>query len=653
MVSRFALRGVVAVACASLLAAVPASAQLRASVYVSGLSNPVAFVQDPSNPAIQYVMQQGGVIRVVQNGTLLATPFLNLSGPGIIVSGGEQGMLGLAFPPNYGSTGRFYVTFTNAAGNIVTARFLRSGANPLVANPASRFDLVWPNSQPAGQTLGQPYVPHPFTNHNGGNTAFGPDGYLYIGQGDGGSGNDPQHLAQNPASLLGKMLRIDVNVPLTDAKGYRIPADNPFLGRSGYLPEIWSFGLRNPWRWSFDDPTLGGTGALIIGDVGQVAREEIDYEPAGRGGRNYGWRNKEGTLDNVTDRPPAFLPLTDPIFDYGRTAGQCVTGGYVYRGSALGSTYRGRYFFADFCSGRVWSLALTLAAGTGEATASGLIDHTAELSTAVSLGNISSFGVDTAGELYLCSFNGTILRITRTPVGPNPLLHIDLPAQGASVRQPFVITGWALDTNATVGTGIGSLHVWSFPNPGSGMPPRFIGVTNLGNRPDVGAIFGAQFTPSGFGIVVSGLPPGVHRLQVYAWVNAIGNFGIVRPVDVTIVPTNQIALDFPAVNATVTQPFHLAGWSCDPSAPSGTGVDTIHMYAFPSAGGPPRFLGVPTLGGTRPDVAAYLGDAGCGRSGFNTLVSGLPPGSYDLVVFSHSTVTNTFDAVQVRRITVR
>ena len=152
-------------------------------------------------------------------------------------------------------------------------------------------------------------------------------------------------------------------------------------------------------------------GQCVVGDVGQGAREEVDYEPAGRGGRNYGWRNREGTLDNVTDRPPAFLPLTDPIFEYGRGDGQVITGGIVYRGSALGASYRGRYFFADFGSRRIWSLALNVNPSTQEATASGLIEHTAELGGSAALGNISSFGVDRAGELYLCSFSGVVHRI--------------------------------------------------------------------------------------------------------------------------------------------------------------------------------------------------------------------------------------------------
>ena len=174
-----------------------------------------------------------------------------------------------------------------------------------------------------------------------------------------------------------------------------MPGSNPFVagGPVAARPEIWAFGLRNPWRYSFDDPARGGTGALVIGDVGQNAFEEIDYEPPNRGGRNYGWRNREGAHDNVTSRPPAFLPLVDPIHEYGRNAGQSITGGYVYRGRALGAAYVGRYFFADYVQGRVWSIALALDS-QGEARASGLMEHTTELGGQSQLGNISSFGVD-------------------------------------------------------------------------------------------------------------------------------------------------------------------------------------------------------------------------------------------------------------------
>jgi glucose/arabinose dehydrogenase len=295
-----------------LTRAVPGEAQteLRTRVYASGLASPVAFVQDPTDRTVQYVVQQDGHIRAVQNGSVLAADFLDLSGA--ISFGGEQGLLGMAFAPDYATSRRFYVNFTNVSGNTVVARFKRS-ANPLIADSASRFDFHW------GGASGPAFIAQPYANHNGGNLVFGPDGFLYIGLGDGGSGNDPQNRAQTPAELLGKMLRIDVNVADGDPSGYQVPSSNPFVGSgpAGTRQEIWSFGLRNPWRYSFDDPARGGTGALVIGDVGQDRWEEVDYELPNHGGRNYGWRNREGAHDNVDVMPlqPPVLPLIDPIYE--------------------------------------------------------------------------------------------------------------------------------------------------------------------------------------------------------------------------------------------------------------------------------------------------------------------------------------------------
>jgi glucose/arabinose dehydrogenase len=387
----------------------PVRAQaLTTRVVASGLSAPVDFVPDPSDDTVQYIVQQGGRIRVLKNGVLQAADFLNLTAS--ISTGGERGLLGLAFPPDYAESGRFYVNFTNLQGHTVVARFKRSATNPLIADAALRLDLSWPS--PQGRVR---YIAQPYSNHNGGHMAFGPDGYLYIGMGDGGGGNDPKNNAQNRQSLLGKLLRIDVSVPDSDTVGARIPPDNPFVGTTT-LQEIWSFGLRNPWKFSFDDPALGGTGALLIGDVGQSAWEEIDYEPPGRGGRNYGWRNYEGTHANIQTLPPAYTPLTNPIHEYSHTVGSSITGGFVYRGSVLGSWARGRYVFGDFITGRVWSVALTVL-GSGEATASDLVEHTAGQSAP--FGNISSFGVDAGGEIYIVSYSGTI-RLVTALVPPPP-----------------------------------------------------------------------------------------------------------------------------------------------------------------------------------------------------------------------------------------
>lgn len=396
----------------ALALASPAWGQLGASVYVAGLQAPVAFVQDPSNASVQYVVEQGGRIRVVRDGSLEPVDFLDLRS--VVRFEGERGLLGLALAPDYAASGRSFVNFVDVTGQTVIARFERS-ADPLVADPASRFDLRW------GPSL-TPVITQPFANHNGGDLAFGPDGYLYVALGDGGSGNDPQHLAQNPMSLLGKFLRIDVNVPAAHPAGYVVPASNPFVGGGpvAALPEIWSIGWRNPWRFSFDDPARGGTGALVAGDVGQNAREEINYEPRGRGGRNYGWRNREGTRVNVDTLPPAYLPLVPPVHEYDHSVGRSVTGGYVYRGQRLAG-YQGRYFFGDFIAGRVWSLAFELDAATGEARAVDLREHTDGLGGRAALGNVSAFGVDATGELYVVNYAaGTVLRLTSVAVPSTP-----------------------------------------------------------------------------------------------------------------------------------------------------------------------------------------------------------------------------------------
>jgi glucose/arabinose dehydrogenase len=394
-------------ACVSLMLmwASPALAQLRGELVASGFILPLALAQDPTDQSVFVVVQQDGRVRVLRNGAVQATDYLDLRG--VVLNSGEQGLLGFAFAPDYATSGRVFVNFINLAGHTVVARFTRSASNPLRAEPSSRFDLLWPG--------GQRQIIQPFANHNGGNLIFGPDGYLYIGLGDGGSGNDPFHNAQNPQTLLGKMLRIDVRVPDNDPEGYNIPPSNPFVGTAGVLGEIWSFGLRNPWRFSFDNPSHGGTGAMVIGDVGQNAWEEIDYEPAGRGGRNYGWRNREGLHNNVISLPPFSTPLTDPIHEYAHGAGSSVTGGFVYRGTELGEGTRGRYFFADFVQSRIWSVALTQNVLTGTAIASDLREHTAELGVGTTMGRFpSTFGEDAAGELYIVSLSGFVYRLLGT-----------------------------------------------------------------------------------------------------------------------------------------------------------------------------------------------------------------------------------------------
>ena len=458
----------------------PVRAQLRAELIASGLVLPVGFAQDPSQPNVQVVLQQGGRVRVLQNGVLLAQDYLDLTSQ--IASGGERGLLGLAFAPDYATSGRVYVNFTNPSGDTVVARFLRHPTDPLRADPTTRFDLVWPGGAAA--------IHQPYANHNGGHLAFGPDGYLYIGLGDGGAGDDPFHYAQTPGSLLGKMLRIDVSVSASHPTGYVVPPSNPFVGQAGVLGEIWDFGLRNPWRYSFDDPARGGTGALIVADVGQAAWEEINYAPLGRGGRNYGWRNREGAHDNVVSLPPYSLPLTDPVYEYSHAVGSAITGGFVYRGSALGAAFRGRYFFADLITNRVWSLALSIGAN-GEATAAGIQEHTADLGSGA--GVVSSFGVDAGGELYLVSYAGAVYRIA---------LAASPPAGAACAgADPFAaLGGGTCCDGGWLPPGM-VCRVTSSPAPSPPPPPPSVGVCTA---PDPFAVLGGGTCCNG-----GWLPPGM------------------------------------------------------------------------------------------------------------------------------------------------
>jgi glucose/arabinose dehydrogenase len=618
-----------------LVAAAPASAQLRGQVYVSGLTHPLAFVQDPANPAVQFIAQKEGVIRVVSGGTLVPAPFLDLSGD--IATDGERGLLSLAFPADAATSGRFFVSFVDTSGSLVVARFHRS-ADPLVADPSTRFDLQW--------STGARAIPHPQNIHYGASLVFAPDGLLFVGMGDGGEPNDAPHNAQNPALLLGKLLRIDVNVGDGDAEGFDIPAGNPFAAGGG-APEIWAIGLRNPWRFSVDDPARGGTGALLLTDVGEDAVEELNYEPAGRPGRNYGWRNREGAHDHELDPPPAYEPLTDPIFEYDHGFGRSITGGFLYRGASI-PAMSGRYIFGDFVRGKICSVAITVDPATGEATASDLRDHTTEVSVGAALRTISSFGVDANGEIYAVNYaDGTIVAL-RPSTAAAPILQVESPVGGSNQRQPFTISGWAIDP-AAPNPGIGTIHVWAFSSTGQA---RFVGVANYGvSRPDVAAVYGPQFLQSGYNIPVKGLPPGSYVIGLYGWVNAAQNFTVMSSVAVTIEPAGIVTVDVPASGSTVDSTFMIAGWAIDPAAATGSGIATIHIWGFRADGTATVFIGVPEMF-ERADVGAAFGSQFV-HSGYGKIVSTLSPGTWWIAVYGLSAVSGQFDSSQAFWVVVR
>lgn len=344
----------------------------------SGLSRPVDVTFAPEDRSRIFIVEKPGRIRVILNGALLATPFLDITA--LVNDGGnEQGLLGMAFAPDYQESGVFYVNYTggSGAGYTVVARY-QVTADPNVANPGSAQIVL---------TLTQPY-----TNHNGGQIKFGADGYLYIGFGDGGSSNDPQNSGQRMDTWLGKLLRIDVSTSST----YTVPPDNPFVGVSSALPEIWDLGLRNPWRWSFDRLTDD----LWIGDVGQNTWEEVNLEPAGgSGGYNYGWKCREGAHNFVWSAQCDGVTFTDPVNEYSHSDGCSITGGYVYRGSP-NSPWFGRYFFWDYCQpGDIRTLQYN---GFGWTRT----DHIPSTG-AYTLNRPTSLGEDFFGNLYVADDNHT------------------------------------------------------------------------------------------------------------------------------------------------------------------------------------------------------------------------------------------------------
>ncbi|HEX8185824.1 MAG TPA: PQQ-dependent sugar dehydrogenase [Blastocatellia bacterium] len=424
----------------------------------TGLSSPVYVTNSHDGTNRLFIIEKPGRILVAQPGATTTTVFLDIASR-VLSSGSEQGLLGLAFHPRYITNGRFFVNYTRQTdGATVVAEYHVSATNPNVADTTETVFLT---------------IPQPFTNHNGGMIEFGRDGYLYIGMGDGGSANDPGNRAQDVNNLLGKILRIDVDHP-NGGVPYSSPSDNPFFGSISGADEIYATGLRNPWRFSFDR----GTGSLYVGDVGQGAREEIDIVTLGG---NYGWRVMEGMICNpnfnggVCTPPPGSIL---PIWDYSHASGRCsITGGYVYRG-ARSTVPVGSYIFADYCTGEIWQLfngAQTL-----------LLDTTF---------NITSFGEDEAGEIYVVGQSGTVARLAFSPAPPACSFSISpttefFPMEGAEgvidLRTTAGDCGWMAATNVswitlstTSGVGGGPFSFAVRSNTTSG--PRS-GIINIGGK---------------------------------------------------------------------------------------------------------------------------------------------------------------------------
>ena len=353
---------------------------VKFSIVATTGGRPLAIANAGDGSGRLFVAEQGGTISIVKGGSVLSTPFLDISGQ---VSGGsEQGLLGLAFHPDFPADNRVFVDYTDrtAVGNTIVSSFRVEPGSPNIAIPGSEVVIL--------------NVVQPYANHNGGGIAFGPDGYFYIALGDGGSGGDPQNHAQDLNSLLGKILRIDVDHP-SGGKQYGIPASNPFAGQSGKRGEIWLYGLRNPFRFSFDRKT----GDLWIGDVGQNKWEEVDVARAGVGGLNFGWRVMEGNHCYNPSTGCSTAGKTLPVVEYSHDFGCAIIGGDVYRGSAY-PLLKGGYVFSDECSGNTWALN---AAGTGP-------QALVQVDKAVS--GIAGYGESEAGELYAADLSGNIYRVS-------------------------------------------------------------------------------------------------------------------------------------------------------------------------------------------------------------------------------------------------
>ena len=371
---------------------------IHAVVVARGLALPVLYLASPTDTTKAYVLELQGKVKVLFNNVVQSTPVLDITGT--VVTPGECGLLGMAFDPNF-ATNKFVYLHYNA-GSPVETRIVRYTMNSSGTSLGSEFPIF-----SFQQTLE--------TNHKGGAINFGADGMLYMMTGDGGGANDPNGFAQSPTSFFGKILRIDVTTddfPGDSNQNYGIPASNPWVGVSGVKPEIWAFGMRNPFRWSVDP----ATGGLLIADVGQDAFEELDYEPAGHSHRNYGWNMREALHASGNGGTAFFIPLTDPFLEYGHAIGETVIGGFIYRGSALDASFKGRYFFADYTIPKIFSIPFSFSGvEANPVSSSSMFNHTSTINASLGADAISgpvSVTPDATGEIMICDLNnGTLIKL--------------------------------------------------------------------------------------------------------------------------------------------------------------------------------------------------------------------------------------------------
>ncbi len=493
-----------------------------------------------------FLMLQGGRVMMYDGTCVLTPPFLDIRSM-VLSNASERGLLGIAFHPGYATNGQFYVFFTALDTSNVVARFTASPPGASTVNTNTMMTVI--------------RLPHPGAdNHNGGQLQFGPDGYLYVGPGDGGpgSGCDPANNAQNLGSPLGKLLRLDVSNFSTN---YTIPPGNPFIATNGALPEIWAYGLRNPWRFSFDR----ATGDLFIADVGQSTAEEVDFQPAGSpGGQNYGWRLYEGFCTNCCSVTFSNVPTALPIFDYGHVNGACaIMGGYRYRGSKI-PPLAGTYVYGDNCSGQIWGATQNVSSvwGTGSLFSSGF--------------NISTFGEDEDGELYVAKYAASVGAIYR-------IIWRDTDGDGLPddwERQ------FGLSTNNVADASIDTDH------DGLSNRQEFLAGTNPTNANDFLRIAGVQKLDSTNVLISFTSSPGKKynlerspNLSPGAWstmaTNVAGTGGIVQVTNVVVNPATQrfyrvrLAQGNAAAADDASDPSYTGGWATGSNGGTGFGPWTL------------------------------------------------------------------------------